>query len=338
MLSQHTPLQVKFKTAMHQARVTCALGASNKNDDFVRTNGWSTLAYYLTFMPGGYLRNVSHNKVTKNIVNPFSRKKHFDLVPAVNFDKNCHPSNSERHWFYFPHQYLSKQESWKGVKAIDANHNPISKLPENQQETILDCMHAQIARQGTCRHYAAIIFMYLWRHSEGINRIEIFTLLDDDHTYVVVNRNGNSNDPSTWGDAWIVDGWAENGKIYHASDYTMEMERTKEYLKLNIKQLCASMNIAISIAEKQTNQVFVEVLPAIQPYPSDDKYKSVFDYYDVTDGRFMPLLRFNQIERVKVAHQKRMHSVLTQISLFKTDINLKPSTMTQQLPTPGQSH
>ncbi len=52
-----------------------------------------------------------------------------------------------------------------------------------------------------------------------------------DHTLLVVNRLGNNlNDPTTWGDAYIVDPWCKEGVVFHAKNYNEYKAIIKDFI------------------------------------------------------------------------------------------------------------
>src|SRR5579864_7111039 len=55
-----------------------------------------------------------------------------------------------------------------------------------------------------------------------------------DHVYILVNREGDFNDCSTWGDAWVIDAWiGDKGLIFPASEFKPAMKAVKDYLQWN---------------------------------------------------------------------------------------------------------
>jgi hypothetical protein len=356
MLSHHSSpspdqkLQIKLQTALKYARVTCALGACNKYDDYIKTNGWANIQPYLTYNNGDYVKHGDLNKPNGRsaLKKDFDGKRDIDLNPEVNFNNNKgkKPDHANHHWFFrinyyswinrFEHytQIVQAQENPSEASSnynyLDPVDHPRFKVSEKIKGVISRATLSRITRQGTCTNYAALIFMYLWQHSEGIHRIEIMRKPGFDHVFVVVNREGSPDDPCTWGDAWIIDGWYKDGIIYHAREYLTKIAEIETVCSNDLDNFL--LHIGVEKIENPTihekNALIAGVKPGEDIYPTYDRHKSVFDYYEFTDGRFLPIKTFDKIRDLEATHQNMMQPALTDVRLFKSHRSLiRPSTI-----------
>ncbi len=78
---------------------------------------------------------------------------------------------------------------------------------------------------GNCGEHAAVAFKHLTKNHPQL-RIEQIADIANDHVFVVIDRNPNSeiNNPKTWGDTAIIcDAWAR--KCFPAKDLDNELEK-----------------------------------------------------------------------------------------------------------------
>lgn len=321
-LPNNEKLVAKLRTAIKHARATCVLGAPNKYDDLIRTSGWSVLQPYLSLNAGGYKKGK------------FIYGFDIDLEPSIYFAslKGIQPEFDKSHWFYSTNRYQYRDierftaitNNQNGV-AVDPVMNKNFNIGERQIAAIYISMMANITRHGTCETFASLILMWLWQHSEGINRIEIMHS-GFDHAFVVVNRIGDINDPSTWGDAWILDGWFKEGIVYPACEYVEKMKEIQSIYDEDNKKLYQETNLTAPQGKVPDEKLVLEVIPSKHHYPSENQFKSVFDYYEMHDDRFLPLCTFDEIRNLKNEISKKMQPVFTDIHLFnKNKKTIKPS-------------
>lgn len=297
-------LQRKLQAAIKYAKDVCVLGSGNKIEDIVHTSGWSRQNCFRG-------RNSSYKKLSEN---PFlSGDKFVNLY----LDRENRWRYKIQNWFL---HVEGQSDSDINLHPYDSNCDPIKDTRHNlhaHHETLFkEALFAINARTGTCGIKATLVAKYLWEHSLGINRIEII-LMQCDHSFVIVNRRGNLNDSASWGDAWVVDAWYKNGIIFSAAEFPTKIAEIIEYLKFQKQE---NEKIKIKVSEKEKHNLnakitlypSIEIYPHIHLYPRDNQFKSVEDYYQVSN--VYPKTIFQNLESFKKLHQERFKQCIDEIS------------------------
>lgn len=149
--------------------------------------------------------------------------------------------------------YTCKDVTYIEEKEDDDYCAITAKYTPSVRDKLLS-IHADIplaAQKGNCAELSDIFVHLLNKLNLKDMFIEIFSIINGDHCFVVLNRAPNSAPASfkTWGSrALVVDVWA--GKIYPAASIP--------------EQLCDSCSMEIRLGEKTQYQVFI--LPFIPGY------------------------------------------------------------------------
>ncbi|MBS0290011.1 MAG: hypothetical protein JSS07_08280 [Proteobacteria bacterium] len=191
-LQDVSPLIRKLHTAFIANKVTCAIGSATKSDDYEKTNRWSLLCHWQYFN-GGYTKNRYTKKWFLN---------NLDISSYV------HP---------IPHAISS-------INPLKENDT----FCKNQALANLIETAVKVSRQrvASSMDNAKLLAVNLWRNAALlINRIEVVIVKDFFLSFVIINRKNNSDilDSKTWGDAWILNPWWEEGRFYHAFEYNHKM-------------------------------------------------------------------------------------------------------------------
>ncbi len=266
-ISDRDKLKMKLNSALKYVIDTCVLGANNKIKDIEKTNAWSLFQQYRYNAQGQYFKTNLHpvtyeDRYTNALFDQSLRK----LIPRIG------------NWYYrTKNKYKNSDEISIMYRCRQVGISPLSDPKFNLNDLHINLLIAAMLtmekRQGNCLDRLYLLAKYLWENSSGINRIEIFSTTTFDHCLLVVNRLGDSKNPSTWGDAWIIDAWVKDkGMIFHASEFKQKIKEIKQFAKLQIKKL---KDIGISqcgIHYQDTKEVLdicsYEIKPTIDLYPT----------------------------------------------------------------------
>ena len=308
-LPPDTRLQNKLRTALKYAKVTCVLGTSNRIDDITKTCGWSAQQYVLQNLPGVYLN---------------CRQTEFDIFTDGEF--NVHV-NAEDHsvshpvtqWYY----HLDHRTALKNVKLSIIPRTTLAPATDSQfnlstsSEMLLSgAQLALTSRFGNCGELSQLITKYLWENPQGIDRIE-GVRMGIDHGFVVINRCGELRQPATWGDAWIIDAWYQEGVIYHASELPKILPKIRQYAKEQTKS-CHKIGMNNGIFYNRAPDIDKtewDICPLSDKYPHYEPHMNIEDYYTIPGHQHQ-----NSIEifaKHKNAHRQTYAPSLNAIRLFK---------------------
>lgn len=345
-------LTQKLDSALRYARRLFVLGACNKYDDFIRTGGWSAVQRALSSSPGGYSKlENSDLQATGTLVPDFSRENSIFLDPLLNFnvDKNA----SAVLWYYSALKYSfvrserlaplyqrheNPDDATSKLIDIDPVLDPKFKLTDDHRDLLMNAMFAEYTRHGSCYNYSAAILEYLWRSPEGIHRMELMCHPELDHVFLVINRSGSPEEPSTWGEALIVDGWYKEGIVYPASEYESKIKEITEWIKENNLMLEQVTGIKVPARDLFPTSVLVEVNTTVHKYPTEDPMKTVKDYYVLSDNRFLPIPTFKEIDQLRSEHKEKMQAAISDIRKFREKLeDLKSEVHPEEKNQPGSS-
>ncbi|WP_298622853.1 hypothetical protein [uncultured Legionella sp.] len=266
----HSKINSLLKAAVDHAINTCILGASNRIEDIERTNGWA-FANQSRNTAGEYSKHYT-SPCSASILSFSSGDKYIQL-------------NTNKKWYFTP----KKSPSSVFLKALEQNmpfDDPECKLPHATKLLLARGIVAREVRWGNCGIRASIVAKYLWEcASECISRIELINMVNKDHAFVIVNREGDLQHPQTWGkNCWIADvWWTPTGKIFHASEFESEMKNLEQYIDDQHNQLNA-IHIDSPAPKAQQENMFkcgTEIIPSRDRYPTYDINKTVDNYYAV---------------------------------------------------------
>ncbi len=223
-----------IQQALRHTTYTFVIGAYNKVSDLDKTNKWSSSIFYR--QPGEYQSSTPVEKLpsSKAPIKKWSMILQSTPIPKV------------------------------GITPIKFNFLEIFPYPD-----LLDFATNVIAayklRAGNCGLQCLILANFLWKKSSGkIHRIEIINADEFDHSFVIINRQQNSDlhKPNTWDNAWIIDPWREGNKFYHAKKFKEEILATvdfcmKQHFEINKDQKCkAHMEVIYNKYLKQNQKSF----------------------------------------------------------------------------------
>jgi hypothetical protein len=291
---QHTTddkLLMKLHTALRHAKHVCIFGSTNKADDVIRTGGWVMVQRYRYSRTGKY-------------VTTGDRAKKFNLSQHSKKDR----------WFFTANETdstLYANISFKKRTLIDPFNDSAFDLQSYHLQIIYGSLHALLTRSGKCASYAMLIAKYLWENPEGVHRIERFSMEHYDHTFIVINREGDEpNKPETWGNAWVIDGWVADGLIFHARELKRNLELMRDYMQ-HQEQLfqahgvkCKSTDFSqpLTLISRFSFDPCSDVYPA---YQSHQQVKRRFEeFYHLLDYRYgrYPSLFYRDYREAKAAH------------------------------------
>lgn len=212
------------------------------------------------------------------------------------------------------------------------SQNPfaIFNLSDPQKKLLIHALCALSFRAGNCSTVSSLAAKYLWEHPEGINRIEKVVPPDYDHTFLIINREGDINDSSTWGDAWILDPATADGLIYPASEFLERQKETKQFWENEEKFFLENKykKFQLFVSEKEVHyKVDVEIKPKDNPYPTlSQKPFYPLEYYYYIDS--FPLDEKNesiikQLPQAVKEHKNKFKEVLNEIQFKKSNSCLR---------------
>lgn len=272
-------LKRKLHTAMTFVKNTCVIGSNNKIDDIINSNGWAFTALF-----------IRRHKV--NFIKANDRKNE-DTVANVKYDTDINNFTflDKQKWFY---RYQPVKSSGISFSIVSRNskqrplHDPKFGLTESQHNLLVIGLLCQELRGGVCSFQSSLIAKYLWENCKGIDKIETVGASNFEHQFTIINRIGNLNDPTTWGDnAWIIDSWyGEQGIIYHASEFKEMIVKIKAHVEEQTKQMIRAglnFNSTIKLSDNPETKCFLicEIKPQETPYPtySKDPFYPLEYYY-----------------------------------------------------------
>ena len=221
--------------------------------------------------------------MSKDVKSPYeeSCKKAFDYAKTIlksGYTWGDHADYKEDKWIAKPGYEKVFEKNKKAVKAI--RKNPYDKfLKDNlMEEDDLGAFEEKIARTckfslGNCYEFAILAFYYCL--IKGIPA-EVYTVTNDDHAFVVINRPPGSNpeDPKTWGkETLISDPW--DNHWYYVQDLderftkvfskdfkvaplrkdlntkNLSLHRTLKDLEINFLKKCELISIQLKICLKK---------------------------------------------------------------------------------------
>lgn len=229
-ISAEIKLQRKLYTALRTAQYT-ALRSSNKIEHIEDTHGW-VLNLDSKYDGGGGKYSQNYDGYDPAVDATANRVYNVELQEL---------SYPRLQWFYHPNNAMDTIRTTV-ILFLNEGIDPL-KHPLNEENlsscnlswdivprVFLSYMFTSELRMGNCGPLASLVAKYLWENSEGIDSIEFFKANAFDHSWIVVNRESNGNDPKKWGrNCWIVDGWC--GKIYRGVDFKKNMEEIIDFRK-----------------------------------------------------------------------------------------------------------
>lgn len=311
-------LKKHLEAAMNYAKSICVLGSSNKVKDLHKTGGWNNQLRYRYNVPGKYLKIDDHK---------FSEEEDEGANAFLNPIKNTF-YHSISNWYYHVGN-LDKINSPDLFLFCRTKENPLFdpsfQLNQAQINMIGKSMFATTMKYGNCSALASLVTEYLWRHPQGIHRIQGITTKSFDHIFLLINSSGIPEKPSTWGEnAWIIDAWYKEGIVYKASEFSERIEKIKkfaedqiEYMKKNYQM--TSKDYSCGRADEILNCAW-EVNPAKDRYPTYSNNLSIADYYVLKNDYHIDdtIINYNDIQDIQKKHQQKFAATLNKIHQLDT--------------------
>lgn len=349
----------KFQTALDQAFKTCVSGSSNRMADIIKTNGWSYLLRFhhlyeikYTQKPPEFMQllfNSDYHPEDKIVLNKETQELHNNGIML---------SYKPKKWLFNPDMPAPIK-----IKPRFATLDPLKdeKFNVTKQQKILFSANilTQHTRYGNCDVRAFLIAEYLWKNPEyldekdqtkKIERIEL-VFHSIDHTFVIVNRSGDINQPKSWGNAWVLDGWfneeADIGIFYHVKDFPEKFEKTLAFTRQQTEEI--RKNIATGVEPPEASkdnilEVICEINLKTHPYPVYEKDKesypvlsSVSDYYVLDEDtdkndEILHHLKFEKVlDEFKAITRRKFFWEESLLDNTKKSTDLKPSSPTSSV-------
>lgn len=276
-------IQQRLQASLDFVRHLCVLGSSNKVEDIERTSGWvSTLKY--RYSPGSYMKYINDSLLGIDfIANLRFSLEERELI--FNLEEKT-PKEKIRSWYYHVNEYEKvndlMQHDLYPKTGLDPINDPRFKLNDEKRNLLRQALKVIEGRFGKCESKSALVSKYLWENHSGIFRIEALSMDSFDHVLIVVNREGKLGDSDTWGNAWIIDAWYENGVVFPASEFKERIKAIKKYAEFQSKELenmglehvdCINKDAAL------IKKVLWDIKPNRDCYPSYQDNMHFEDYY-----------------------------------------------------------
>jgi hypothetical protein len=276
-------LMRKLRAAMAYANNTC-LFASNKFEDMVRTGGWSLAYHSRFFYQSSYKRltaKTPFNHDADGIFNCVYSSETNQLIANVQ-DWYVHVDNPQSKSIYTNAIIRSKLQN-----NLPLNEPLFRRKPE-LIDVIIQTLVCQKTRSGNCGERQRLAGKYLWENCQGISSIEGIYMKTFDHGFLIVNRSGDINAPETWGDAWIIDPWTQDGLIFHAQEFRQKIKIIRAYIEKQ-RDSFATLGLQTSLIMNTQNEEWKcrwQINPTTDPYPTYLSHLKIEDYYQFDDRRF----------------------------------------------------
>lgn len=304
-------LERKLHAAMKYAHDVCILGAGNLIEDIKRTGAW-VFTHEFHYHPSGRYERAASSSGSEDMY-------------ACNMTYNQKTDAMEKEvyrWYYrvdkIAESMFNRTDNYLVPYDFESPIHDEQLINSPDVKKIFGaCLRALSTRAGSCGAQSFLVTKFLWEHPDGIKRIEGVSMKDFDHAFVVVNREGELSKPETWGDAWIIDAWANGGMIYRPSDVLQKIAETKAFC---IKQIHEQrwLGLLNPIPDDSTMNVWEqawEIKPDIHHYPSYSKHKHVEDYYRLQDYRYGDQTE----EDVLKAYEKKFRPCRKEIESLRTN-------------------
>jgi hypothetical protein len=275
---QTQALKAKLNQALIYVRNTCVFGSVNRTEDFIRTGG------YLLEL---YNRQKVEYLYTKDKVPPKQGLVCFryDYVTK-------RVEKYERKWTM--KVCADKNTELFGVNGPGPLFDDKCPLNNNQKVLLGKAIIAIRTRTANCGVMSNLVAKYLWERCDGIEQIEVIGFKNIDHTFVIINRQGDFNDPSSWGEnSWIVDPWLNGGEIYPAKEILANIKKLLGFIHEQYEKFTEmGLNIENFSNVMKKNEIIMDIIARINPksdvYPTygDSPVKSPIEDYYQCDGEF----------------------------------------------------
>ena len=132
----------------------------------------------------------------------------------------------------------------------------------------------ETTRSGNCLILVSVLACRLWRNKIPMDRIEVVEMVDYDHMFLIVNREGDLNSPAEWGErAFVVDPWyGDNGLIYSAAEFPATIQTVIEFSETESKEL-QQYNIdfdpIVGANASHKLKPYVDIQPSRDQLPAD---------------------------------------------------------------------
>lgn len=241
--------------------------------------------------------------------------------------------------------YLKAGKEWKEnkiiteriIKPIPWNENFFQSDPYDCANSITDKLEflsidiksfilsvaiVKQERHGNCGLISNYAAWFLWDYETTnkrglINRLEIVELNDFDHALVIINRSkGTLNDPDSWGNCWIFDGWGVadvDKRLYRSNDFQTNMSALKQKIQDIQEQKQHprkhhKKQRAIGETIKHSVKCTLEIRPQQEKIPNDLISQIGFV---ALDEPFSPL---DNLINARTSHGKKMAMLLQDLS------------------------
>lgn len=356
-------IKMKLESALHYVLSTSIFGAKNKISDIENTGGWVAhqdyrynvrgkyvktnytdyIQYYLFYYLMKYKNNHFMVLLLNNIITMLDRDNGVNFLGRVDADldltmdcdgdyvpknvKNWHYEIDEGQDVNFPVIRLVPREGSK-----DPLKDPKFNLPYSLKRLLERGILRNENRKANCGDGCILIAKYLWENSDGIDRIEIVAANTFDHVMVIVNREGELHDSTTWGKAcWVVDAWyGEQGWIFPGNEFKQNIIEIKRYAKEQLDGFKKyNMNAENPAHRYYKDEEFLqrciyEIKPNEHLYPTYSKqpFKRVDEYYDLMNMYPADIYsRKSVLDAAKESHQRKFQPCLFAIQQRKNALS-----------------
>lgn len=284
-----------LKSALQYVLDTC-LTANNRISDIEKSGEWPHFLDYRYRQEGQWCaaKTIPMNNDDSNvnkIYHPETKKFSLD---------------QKSQWYYKIKDPLAKKVDYPQVRLqLRSLEHPLAEkqfnLTSAQVALLKIALLVSVKRSDNCGGRSCLMAKYLWEHStqsqgklndaasqEEIRRIELFSTTTFDHTFIVVNRTGDTLD-NAGENCWIIDSWYEKkgqkGLIFPAKELAQKIKDIKEFALKQAEELTklGYPSTPISLETKERYRCISEIQPAIHHYPSypSDPFRPLEDYYIV---------------------------------------------------------
>ena len=309
-MMRSSTLESQLQSALKYINDTCVMGSSNKISDLNKTNHWC--------------ESILENRL-----------QHGEFIKETN-------SQGGKVWRYQVNESISSLSISKHFIHLDPINDPVFNLTENKKLILFEALFAQKTRAGNCGNKSALLTKHLWENCKDIHKLEYVNMMNYDHSFIIINREGLLEKPSTWGNAFILDGWFKNGILYPASDYLQQIKMICQYAKEQANLIYKKCGKTWSYKKTSNDEYdlicFEVILPQIEAYPcySNQPLEYFYDVDIETSDTFNnqihyqfcleKLKMFSQIKLVSLADTKASEKLIIWMNTYAEALNLFTST------------
>jgi len=311
--SQNERVRALLKTALKNVLVTFVLGAGNKISDIKKSNGNILFSDYRYNRRGQYVK-----KGLQHLTEADKLDWHYNTASGKM------EQNTNRKWSYHCDEFKDCHTPKFFLQVKYNNLNPIKdpkfQLTKSNQTIIVQSLLAAAKRKGNCGDRVMFLEKYLWENkTKDIQRIEMISFDNFDHCMIIVNREGNANDPKTWGNALIMETWyLDSEMIFTPKEFMAKALEVKNYIRHQNKAL-DKLPIAHATMPDDDDIIWsmeYEILPHQHLYPTykHSPFCPVDHYYQVLNEYTLDLARSGEalslLKKARSEHETKFQDCL----------------------------